>query len=685
MPYFIRRSVQVSPLDPPSLDPSWLAFLDATPVMIWISDATGRLRFVNAEWKSATGQRANDTSPESIQELVHPDDRDKLAANESLFTGRSDFFAYRLRHADGGYRWVQERIQPWRLTDGRLGGYIGSVMAVGAQSDHEQQLTLIALRQISLTKFSRMVLEERSLEEVSREALRLFREDLTLPAAVLLLKTEDDTPMQVIAAQPVKLADLPAPTPPGSPTSFVLDLPEDAADFPLDPRRLAELGWAGGFAMPVDRNDPQAGFFVGLHPQPKGLPPAELDHARNLAGLLAIARARHQAQRRLAESEARALQTQKMEAVGLLAGGIAHDFNNLLTAISCFAELLRDELTAKSQLAKLDDILHASSRASHLVRQLLAFSRQEISRPEDTDLNLLVDELRGFIRSLLSEHVKIIVDLDDRPAWFRADRKQVEQILFNLCLNARDAMPADGTLTLRVRNQTVTTPAPGGPPAGRYVRLTVSDTGGGIPPAVQARLFQPFFSTKAKGRGTGLGLATCLNIAQANGGSINFESEVGSGTAFHIYFPEAAPQTLPVEVTHGATPFQGQGRILLVEDDDLVRSVTILLAKSIGYEVVCFGSSPEALEYARNTQLATIDLLLTDVIMPEINGQNLPRQLLQIRPALRVLYMSGYVDDPITQHTVAQEGVHFLAKPFSAEEFATKLGQVMATNEPARA
>jgi two-component system cell cycle sensor histidine kinase/response regulator CckA len=677
MPYFIRRPLPLPSSAPLPLDPAWLVFLDAAPVMIWISDATGRFRFVNAEWKTATGLGTDAIPPETIQELVHPDDREKLAANESLFAGKSDCFAYRLRFADGGYRWVQERIQPWRDADGCLLGYIGSVMAVGAQSEHEQQLTLIALRQLSLTKFSRMVLEERSLEEISREAVRLFREDLTLPAAVLLLKTDDDLPMQVVAAQQVKITDLPPPRLQASPTSFVLDLPEDAADFPLEASRLEELGWAGGFAVPVDRNDPQAGFLVGLRHTPQDLPPAELEHTRNLAGLLAIARARHQAHQGLAESEARALQTQKMEAVGLLAGGIAHDFNNLLTAISCFAELLRDELTVKTQLAKLDDILHASSRASHLVRQLLAFSRQEISRPEDTDLNLLVDELRGFIRSLLSEHVRITVDLDDQPAWFRADRKQVEQIIFNLCLNARDAMPADGTLTLRVRNLTVTAPAASGPPPGRYVRLTVADTGVGIPAAVQARLFQPFFSTKSKGRGTGLGLATCLNIAHANGGTISFESEVGRGTAFHIYFPEAAPQARPSDLPDCAVPARGHGRILLVEDDDLVRSVTILLAKSIGYEVMCFGSSLEALEYARGTQLAGIDLLLTDVIMPEINGQNLARQLLEIKPGLPILYMSGYVDDPITQHTIAQDGVHFLAKPFSAEEFATKLSQVM--------
>jgi len=680
MPFFIRRPVPLPPVEPPALDPAWLAFLDATPALIWISDALGRLCFVNAEWRTSTGFGVTDLlSFETLESLVHPDDREKVAANDALVGLRAEGFAYRLRFADGSFRWVHERVQPWRHADGSILGQIGSIVAVGAQSEHEQQLTLIALRQISLTKFSRMVLEERSLEEVGREAVRLFREDLSLPAAVLLLKTDDELPMQVVAAQHVKLSDLPTPRPPVAPTSFVMDLPEDAADFPLDPRRLEELGWSGGFALPVDRNDPEAGFFIGLHPTPQGLASAELDHARNLAGLLAIARARHQAHHRLAESEARALQTQKMEAVGLLAGGIAHDFNNLLTAISCFAELLRDELTVNTQLAKLDDILHASSRASHLVRQLLAFSRQEIAQPQDTDLNLLVDELRGFIRSLLSEHVKITVDLDDSPAWFRADRKQVEQIIFNLCLNARDAMPADGTLTLSVRNVIVTAQSAGGPAPGRYVRLTVADTGGGIPPAVQARLFEPFFSTKSKGRGTGLGLATCLNITQANGGTISFESEVGRGTAFHIYFPEAAPQSQPVEVGEDGVRYQGQGRILLVEDDDLVRSVTILLAKSLGYEVVCFGSSPEALDYARDTKLAGIDLLLTDVIMPEINGQHLARQIMEIRPGLRVLYMSGYVDDPITQHAVAQDGVHFLAKPFSADEFAIKLSLVMST------
>ena len=679
MPYFIRRSNPLPAAPPTPLAPAWQTLLHVAPAMIWISDPNGRLLLVNADWQAATGRSAAGATPETAHELVHPDDRARLTASSTPFGGRPDAFEYRLRHADGEYRWVQERIHAWRHADGRLLGYIGSAIDIHAQKEHEQRLTLIALRQTSLTHFSRMVLEERSLEEISREALRLFREDLTLPAAVLLLKTDDENPMHAVAAERIALGDLPPCTAPVTPTSFIVDLPEDAAAFPLDSRQLAKLGWTGGFALPVDRHDPQAGYFLALFPLPSPVAHGELEHARNLAGLLAIARARHHARRKLAESEDRALQTQKMEAVGLLAGGIAHDFNNLLTAIRCFAELLRDELTIESQISKLDDILHASSRANHLVRQLLSFSRQEIAQPENTDLNLLVDELRGFIRSLLSEHVKIAVDLDDRPAWFHADRKQVEQILFNLCLNARDAMTTDGTLTLRVRHVAVEIPAAGGPPAGRYVQLTVADTGTGIPPAVRARLFQPFFSTKPKGRGTGLGLATCLNIAQANGGTISYDSEVGRGTAFHVLFPEAPPHTLPLGLANDVTRCQGQGRILLVEDDDLVRSVTTLLAQSVGYEIVSFGSSPEALEHARTTRLAGIDLLLTDVIMPEINGEALARQILQINPSLRVLFMSGYVDDPLTQHTIAQDGVHFLAKPFSAEEFATKLAQVMAT------
>ena len=482
--------------------------------------------------------------------------------------------------------------------------------------------------------------------------------------------------MRAVAGENISLSVLPPCISARIPASFIVDLPEDAAVFPLDAGRLGELGWQGGFALPIDRHDPQAGYLVALHPSPTVAAHSTLNHARNLAGLLAIARARHLAQHKLVETEARALQTQKMEAVGMLAGGIAHDFNNLLTAIRCFAELLRDELKVESQTAKLDDILHASSRASHLVRQLLAFSRQEIARPEDTDLNLLLDELRGFIRSLLSEHVQLMIELDARPAWFRADRKQVEQIIFNLCLNARDVMPTDGNLTLRVRQITLEAAADGTPP-GRYVQLTVADTGAGIPPEVRAKLFQPFFSTKAKGRGTGLGLATCLNIAQANGGTIRYDTELGKGTAFHVLFPEAPPHTLSLDLQDSETHRKGHGRILLVEDDDLVRSVTILLAKSLGYEVISFGSSPEALEHARNTRLADIDALVTDVIMPGINGQKLAQELLEIRPQLRVMYMSGYVDDPLTQHAVAQDGVHFLAKPFSAEEFAAKIAQVM--------
>jgi CheY-like chemotaxis protein len=357
-----------------------------------------------------------------------------------------------------------------------------------------------------------------------------------------------------------------------------------------------------------------------------------------------------------------------MEAVGLLAGGVAHDFNNLLTAIRCFAELLRDDLQVPEQQARVDDILHASSRASHLVRQLVAFSRQELSQPEPVELNSLVDSLRGFIRSLLSEHIRINVELCVQPAWCRADSKQLEQVIFNLCLNARDVILTEGVLTLRVSCSEDSTAQI------RRVQLSVGDTGGGIPEAVQVKLFQPFHTTKAPGRGTGLGLATSLGIIRSFGGDLTYETELGKGTVFHIELPEIEdPLAGYVEdIAVGTAPTAGV-RILLVEDDDLVRAVTQMMATSLGHHVTAYSDSREACAWAEQTGLADIDLLLTDIVMPGLDGHGLSKRLRQIKPTLKVFYMSGYVDDPATMAAMAKPGVFFLAKPFSSDEFSRKL------------
>lgn len=379
MPYFIRSADPGPTTEMPRIEPTWRDFLDASPSMLWISDTAGRLVHVNAAWQQATGHLPGDISPEQTRGLVHPADRAILLPVIADRHTRE----FRLRQADGTYRWVLENIHAWRDAGGGLLGFIGSAIDIHLQKEHERSLTLIALRQTALTQFSRVLLEERTLADVSREGLRVFYESLSLPAALLLMKSGDEQSMGIVAHEGFEAGALPTVKPAANPgAGGVLELPDDHAAFPLDAESLGKLGWLGGFAVPIHPRDAQAGYFVGLYPAPESPGQAELHHARHLAGLLSAAYERDHARRQLALSEQRALQTQKIEAVSHFAGRIGHDFNNLLTPIRCFAELLRDELSDEAQITKLNDILEASSRAGGLVRQLHALSRQEMVLPD---------------------------------------------------------------------------------------------------------------------------------------------------------------------------------------------------------------------------------------------------------------------------------------------------------------
>jgi two-component system cell cycle sensor histidine kinase/response regulator CckA len=666
------------PARTPQVDPACIQFLETLPAMMWLADLDGRLFYANEAWCVATGLAPGPDAFSRLETMVHPDDLARLGGDKLCRAGGSTSFEFRLRQADGTYRWVLERIRPWRDARGNALGYIGSAIDIDEHKRHEHRLSLIALRQTSLACFGRFILEQTDAALVADEALRLFCEHLRLPVGLLLRPRTEGGPIEVVATRGLppevpapRLAAVPAP-------ALNLQHPDDA-EFPLEAAWIEAAGWRHGIAVPVDPQAPARGCFVGLAPAvPEGA--AALHFARDLAAIFAVAEARELAERRLREGSERAVQVQKMEAVGLLAGGVAHDFNNLLTAMRCFAELLRDDLVDETQRSRVDDILHASSRASHLVRQLLAFSRHELVQSESVDMNALVDNLRGFIRSLLSEHVRIDYELGGESAWCKADPKQIEQVLFNLCLNARDVMIAEGVLTVSVR------PGPLSLAGGRQVRLSVGDTGPGIPPEVQARLFQPFFTTKARGRGTGLGLAASRAIAREFGGDLTYETTPGRGTVFHLDLPEAAsPLSCEIFPESEAADRPPARTILLVEDDELVRAVTQLLAEARGHKVIAFGDSREAAAWAEAGGLEQIDLLMTDIVMPGMSGHVLALRLRERRPDLAVLYMSGYVDDDATRVAIAQPGVLFLAKPFSNADLTARLDSVFAAPRPGAA
>ncbi len=374
-------------------------------------------------------------------------------------------------------------------------------------------------------------------------------------------------------------------------------------------------------------------------------------------------------------------QAQKREAIGRLAAGVAHDFNNLLTVILGNAELLLADLAPDDpRLADVAEIQQAGASGAALTRQLLAFSRKQIIEPTVLDLNVVVADMRGMLGRLLTrENVKVVADLRPELARVKADRGQIEQIVLNLAVNARDAMPEGGTLRIETANVELDehyarTHVPVKP--GPYVVLTVTDTGTGMTPEVQARLFEPFYTTKEIGKGTGLGLPTVLGIVTRAGGSVNVYSEVGRGTSFKVYLPQAdAAEIAAAAPPAVARPRSGSETVLVVEDADGLRELTRRLLERDGYKVLVAANAEAALRLFEENE--RIDVLLTDIVMPGTSGPQLTTQLAGRRPNLKVIYMSGYTEESIVEHGVLNAGIAFLHKPFTSASLVGKIREVL--------
>ena len=379
--------------------------------------------------------------------------------------------------------------------------------------------------------------------------------------------------------------------------------------------------------------------------------------------------------------EERLRQSQKMEAIGKLAGGVAHDFNNLLTVIQGYSRLVIERLQKDAETSEqLRRIESAAEKAAALTRQLLAFSRKQVLQPRVLNINGLVQDLDSLLRRLIGEDIDLMTETAPNLRPVKADPSQVEQIIMNLVVNARDAMPKGGRLTLETANADLdkrnAAEHPGVIP-GAYVLLAVSDTGTGMSRETLAHIFEPFFTTKEMGRGTGLGLSTVYGIVQQSGGHIWVYSELNHGTTFKIYFPRSTEALeMIVGATSAASTNRGSETILLVEDDDLVRKLTREVLSAKGYTVL----APESVKSARalgEERGAKIQLLLTDVIMPGMNGRELAEALVAIHPGMKVLYMSGYAENAIVHHGVLDKGTFFLEKPFTPSALAAKVRAVL--------
>jgi two-component system cell cycle sensor histidine kinase/response regulator CckA len=375
------------------------------------------------------------------------------------------------------------------------------------------------------------------------------------------------------------------------------------------------------------------------------------------------------------------LQAQKMEAVGSLAGGIAHDFNNVLGVILGQGELLLQKpAPSDASRRRVEQICQAGKRGAALTQQLLAFSRQQILRPTSLDLNRVVEDFSGMIVNLIGEDVTVVRILDPGLGLVSADTGQIEQVLMNLVVNARDAMPRGGTITIRTSNLEMDEAfvrQHAGTKPGLYVALTVSDTGDGMDEVTAMRIFDPFYTTKAVGKGTGLGLSTVYGIIKQSGGHISVESALGEGATFSVYLPRIMEDGTAANVEQKSVPpARGSETILLVEDAAPLREVTREFLKAAGYAVLEAGDSSEAIEAAERYN-GEISLLVTDVVLPGINGRALAEQLVSRRPGTKVLYISGYTDDAVVRNGVLLSDIAFLKKPFSQEALALKVREIL--------
>jgi signal transduction histidine kinase len=405
-----------------------------------------------------------------------------------------------------------------------------------------------------------------------------------------------------------------------------------------------------------------------------------ITNARLLQAALRELADRERAEAALRKTEEQLRQVQKLEAIGSLAGGVAHDFNNMLSVILSESELILEDLRPGDPLrAEVEEIGKAATRAGGLTRQLLMFSRQQVVQPRVMDLQEVLASMDKMLQRILGEDVELVSVAPRESGRVKVDPSHMEQVILNLVVNARDAMPRGGKLTLETANVLLDEnyalshlPAKAGP----HVMLAVSDTGTGMDRETQRRIFEPFFTTKGTGKGTGLGLSTVFGIVQQSGGNIWVYSEPGKGTTFKVYLPRVDAAVVALPGSQAPASLRGGETILLVEDDEPVRAITLNILRRQGYQVLPAQHAGEALLLSERHPGA-IDLLLTDVVMPHLSGPELAKRLATERPDMRVLFMSGYTDDSVVRHGALEAGIAFLQKPITPASLATRIREVL--------
>jgi PAS domain S-box-containing protein len=634
---------------------------DTVPVIVWMGDTGNDLTYQNRTAERFSGKTMLELRGNGWSENIHPDDREHARQIYAQTVHQPVPYQqmYRFRRWDGAWRWFIEIGVPRYAMDGSFVGFTGVNVDVHELADAQRLLKEA---------------EARYRHFIEQSSDGIWRMELTIPCRV-------DLPPQdqirhwydhsVLAECNVAMAKM-----------YGFDDPEQLAGLGLGdllPSNPANLEYLHAFIKSGYRLLNAESHEMDRQGRPKWFVNSLVGIIEN--GMMTRAWGTQQdiSARRVLEEEAR--QARKMETAGRLAGGIAHDFNNLLTAILGTSEILLNDLApGTAEREDVEEIKRAATRAANLTRQLLAFSRRQVLQPRVIDVESLVRGVETMLRRLIGENIGLTVRSEPDLWHVRADPGQVEQVIVNLAVNARDAMPTGGEMTIFTTNAHFPGTSVGQEnimPSGDYLLLTVTDTGTGMDEETLRHLFEPFFTTKETGKGTGLGLATVYGIVKQSGGFIYADSEVKKGSRFRIYLPrvdgslDEPEHSSSVDLSGKAT-----GTILLVEDDDAVRRLARRVLEGVGYNVLEAANGAEALAmYLRQPR---IDLVITDVIMPGMSGQELSGRLRDLRPEQQILYVSGYTDDTILQHGTFLPNTSFLQKPFSPSALVARVQEMIA-------